>query len=181
VRRSAKEKTEAKRWPSSLRARSEVPAQVGEGDQLFDRSRPAILPRRWRRRASTSIGKIQLHEPLKTIGAVHCAIKLHKDVTTHLKVLVDKEAVRRVVLAVWGRATARPAGRGRPALHRAIILLLFPLQKTAPLFSGLSCGCRRQAFHESLPYCFFQGFDYRAGQQAAVVQDRINLPKSLFR
>ncbi|MGA9505859.1 MAG: 50S ribosomal L9 C-terminal domain-containing protein [Terriglobales bacterium] len=37
--------------------------------------------------------KIQLHEPLKTIGEFIVPVKLHKDVTTHLKVVVDKEAV----------------------------------------------------------------------------------------
>ena len=37
--------------------------------------------------------KIQLHEPLKTLGEFTVPIKLHKDVTTHLKVVVEKEAV----------------------------------------------------------------------------------------
>jgi large subunit ribosomal protein L9 len=37
--------------------------------------------------------KIQLHESLKTIGEFIVPIKLHKDVTTHLKVTVGKEAV----------------------------------------------------------------------------------------
>jgi ribosomal protein L9 len=32
-----------------------------------------------------------LHEPLKTVGEFIIAVKLHKDVTTHLKVVVDKE------------------------------------------------------------------------------------------
>jgi ribosomal protein L9 len=33
-----------------------------------------------------------LHEPLKIVGEFTVPIKLHKDVTTHLKVIVDKEA-----------------------------------------------------------------------------------------
>ena len=36
--------------------------------------------------------KIQIHEPLRTLGEFTIPIKLHKDVTTHLKVIVDKEA-----------------------------------------------------------------------------------------
>ncbi len=36
--------------------------------------------------------KIQLHEPLKTLGEFTVPIKLHKDVTTHLKVMIEKEA-----------------------------------------------------------------------------------------
>jgi len=37
--------------------------------------------------------KIQLHEPLKTLGEFMIAVKLHKDVTAHLKVVIEKEAV----------------------------------------------------------------------------------------
>ena len=36
--------------------------------------------------------KIQIHEPLKTVGEFTVPIKLHKDVTTHLKVVIEKEA-----------------------------------------------------------------------------------------
>jgi large subunit ribosomal protein L9 len=37
--------------------------------------------------------KIQLHEPLKTVGEFTVPVKLHKDVTAHLKVVIGKEAV----------------------------------------------------------------------------------------
>jgi large subunit ribosomal protein L9 len=37
--------------------------------------------------------KIQLHEPLKQLGEFDVPVKLHKDVTTHLKVVIEKEAV----------------------------------------------------------------------------------------
>lgn len=37
--------------------------------------------------------KIQLHEPLKTVGDFTVPVKLHKDVTAHVKVVVEKEAV----------------------------------------------------------------------------------------
>jgi large subunit ribosomal protein L9 len=36
--------------------------------------------------------KIQIHEPLKTVGEFTVPVKLHKDVTTHLKVVIEKEA-----------------------------------------------------------------------------------------
>jgi large subunit ribosomal protein L9 len=35
--------------------------------------------------------KIQLHEPLKTLGEFSVPVKLHKDVTAHLKVMIEKE------------------------------------------------------------------------------------------
>ncbi|MBW8869721.1 MAG: 50S ribosomal protein L9, partial [Acidobacteriales bacterium] len=37
--------------------------------------------------------KIQLHEPLKTVGEFTIPVKLHKEVTAHLKVIIEKEAV----------------------------------------------------------------------------------------
>ena len=37
--------------------------------------------------------KIQLHEPLKTLGEFTLPLKLHKDVTAHFKVVIEKEAV----------------------------------------------------------------------------------------
>jgi large subunit ribosomal protein L9 len=37
--------------------------------------------------------KIQVHEPLKTLGEFAVPIRLHKDVTAHLKVVIEKEAV----------------------------------------------------------------------------------------
>jgi large subunit ribosomal protein L9 len=36
--------------------------------------------------------KIQLHEPLKAVGEFDVPVKLHKDVTTHVKVIIEKEA-----------------------------------------------------------------------------------------
>jgi large subunit ribosomal protein L9 len=34
-----------------------------------------------------------LHEPLKTVGDFTVPVKLHKDVTAHVKVVIEKEAV----------------------------------------------------------------------------------------
>jgi large subunit ribosomal protein L9 len=36
--------------------------------------------------------KVQLHEALRTLGEFMIPIKLHKDVTAHLKVVIEKEA-----------------------------------------------------------------------------------------
>jgi large subunit ribosomal protein L9 len=36
--------------------------------------------------------KIQLHEPLKSLGEFDVPIRLHKDVTTHVKVVIEKDA-----------------------------------------------------------------------------------------
>ena len=36
--------------------------------------------------------KVQLHEALRTLGEFTIPIKLHKEVTAHLKVVIEKEA-----------------------------------------------------------------------------------------
>ena len=37
--------------------------------------------------------KIQLHEPLKAVGEFDVPVKLHKDVTAHVKVIIEKEVI----------------------------------------------------------------------------------------
>ena len=37
--------------------------------------------------------KIQLDEPIKQLGEYKVAVKLHKEVTAHLKVVIEKEGV----------------------------------------------------------------------------------------
>jgi large subunit ribosomal protein L9 len=78
VRRSAKEKTSAEALAKQFEGVSvSFQRRSGENDQLF---------------GSVTSGKIQIHEPLKTVGEFTVPIKLHKDVTTHLKVVIEKEA-----------------------------------------------------------------------------------------
>ena len=43
--------------------------------------------------AKASRGQIQFHEPLKTLGEFTVPVKLHKEVTAHLKVVIEKGAV----------------------------------------------------------------------------------------
>ena len=53
--------------------------------------------------------KIQLDEPLKSIGDFSVAIKLHREVTAHVKVTVVAEATDEVPAGVSAEATAEPA------------------------------------------------------------------------
>ncbi len=65
----------------------------GEGDQLFGSVTAGDIAEALEKKSfHIDKRKIQLHEPLKIVGEFTVAIKLHKDVTTHLKVIVDKEA-----------------------------------------------------------------------------------------
>jgi len=91
VRRSAKEKTEAKQFDG---LEVKFLRKSGEGDQLFGSVTAGDIAEALEKKSfHIDRRKIQLHEPLKTIGEFIIPIKLHKDVTTHLKVVVDKEAV----------------------------------------------------------------------------------------
>lgn len=94
VRRSAKEKSEAEELAKQFDG-LEVKFQrkSGENDQLFGSVTSGDIAEALEKKSfHIDRRKIQLHEPLKTIGEFTIPVKLHKDVTTHLKVVVDKEA-----------------------------------------------------------------------------------------
>jgi large subunit ribosomal protein L9 len=95
VRRSAKEKTEAESLAKQFDGLEvKFLRKSGEGDQLFGSVTAGDIAEALEKKSfHIDRRKIQLHEPLKTIGEFIIPIKLHKDVTTHLKVVVDKEAV----------------------------------------------------------------------------------------
>jgi len=93
VRRSAKEKSEAEALAKQFDGLEvSFTRKSGENDQLFGSVTASdIAEALEKKRFHIDRRKIQLHESLKTIGEFIVPIKLHKDVTTHLKVLVDKE------------------------------------------------------------------------------------------
>ena len=83
-----------KLWPSSLKAcRFLSQRRAGEHDQLFGSVTSGdIADALTKKGFDIDRRKIQVHEPLKTLGEFTVPIKLHKDVTTHLKVIIEKEA-----------------------------------------------------------------------------------------
>ncbi len=93
VRRSAKEKSEAEELSKQFDG-LEVSFQrkAGENDQLFGSVTAGDIAESLEKKSfHIDRRKIQLHEPLKSIGEFTVPVKLHKDVTTHLKVLIAKE------------------------------------------------------------------------------------------
>ena len=65
----------------------------GENDQLFGSVTSGDIAEALEKKSfHIDRRKIQLHEPLKIVGEFTIPVKLHKDVTTHLKVVVEKEA-----------------------------------------------------------------------------------------
>jgi len=95
VRRSAKEKTQAEELAQQLEGVSvSFQRRSGENDQLFGSVTSGdIADALMKKGFNLDRRKIQLHEPLKTLGEFTVPVKLHKDVTAHLKVVIEKEAV----------------------------------------------------------------------------------------
>ena len=95
VRRSAKEKTSAEALAQQFDGVSvSFQRRSGEADQLFGSVTSGdIVDALAKKGFDIDRRKIQLHEPLKTVGEFMIPIKLHKEVTTHLKVVVEKEEV----------------------------------------------------------------------------------------
>lgn len=94
VRRSAKEKAQAEELAKQFEGLSvSFTRKSGENDQLFGSVTSSDIAEALGKKGhDVDRRKIQLHEPLKTLGDFDVPIKLHKDVTVHLKVVIEKEA-----------------------------------------------------------------------------------------
>src|SRR5215471_9477580 len=94
VRRSAKEKAQAEELSKQFDGLSvSFQRRSGEHDQLFGSVTSGDITDALQHKGfNLDRRKIQLHEPLKTLGEFTVPVKLHKDVTAHLKVVIGKEA-----------------------------------------------------------------------------------------
>ena len=94
VRRSAKEKSQAEELAKQFDSVSlSFQRRSGEHDQLFGSVTSSDVADALAKKGfDVDRRKVQLHEPLKTLGEFTVPIKLHKDVTTHVKVVIEKEA-----------------------------------------------------------------------------------------
>jgi large subunit ribosomal protein L9 len=95
LRRSAKEKAQAEELSKQFDGLSvSFQRRSGENDQLFGSVTSSDIAEALEKKGfSLDRRKIQIHEPLKTVGEFTIPVKLHKDVTAHLKVVIEKEAV----------------------------------------------------------------------------------------
>src|SRR5437588_1681765 len=95
VRRTAKEKAQAEELSTPFEGVSlTFTRNAGEHDHLFGSVTSSDLADGLTKKGfNIDRRKIQLHEPLKTLGEFTVPVKLHKDVTAHLKVVIEKEAV----------------------------------------------------------------------------------------
>ena len=94
VRRSATEKAQAEELAKQFEGVSvSFHRKAGEHDQLFGSVTSGDIAEALVKKGfNIDRRKIQLHDPLKTMGEFMVPVKLHKEVTAHLKVVIEKEA-----------------------------------------------------------------------------------------
>ncbi|HEX6905052.1 MAG TPA: 50S ribosomal protein L9 [Terriglobales bacterium] len=94
VRRSAREKADAEALSTQFNNLSlSFRRRSGEHDQLFGSVTSGDLAAEMEKKGfNVDRRKIQLHEPLKSLGEFTIPVKLHKDVTAHVRVVIEKEA-----------------------------------------------------------------------------------------
>jgi large subunit ribosomal protein L9 len=108
VRKSAKEKVEAEQLSTQLDALELVfERKVGENEHLFGSVTSGDIAQQLEAKGFTvDRRKISLEEPLKTIGEYHVPVKLHREVTSHVKVTVKGDQPEAEAAAPAEEATA---------------------------------------------------------------------------
>src|SRR3981189_3192162 len=90
-RRNAKEKAGAEELAKQIDAVAvNFTRKAGEGDHLFGSVTSSDIAAELTKKGfDIDRRKIQLHEPLKQLGDFTIAVKLHREVTAHFKVVIE--------------------------------------------------------------------------------------------
>jgi large subunit ribosomal protein L9 len=117
ARRSATEKTQAEALVAKLEpVVLSFTRKSGEAGHLFGSVTSADIAAELAANGfEVDRRKIQLPEPLKIVGESSVAIKLHREVTAHVKVKVLAEAAEGEVAGEVAETTAEPAADEAPA------------------------------------------------------------------
>ncbi len=93
VRRSAKEKGDAQQLLTQIEQVTLTFARkTGDGDHLFGSVTVVDISQALEAKGFTvERRKVHMEEPLKTLGEFHIPVRLHREVTAHVKVNVVKE------------------------------------------------------------------------------------------
>jgi large subunit ribosomal protein L9 len=102
IRKSAKEKVEAEQLATQLSAVELVfERKVGEHDHLFGSVTSGDIAHELELKGfKIDRRKISLEDPLKTIGEYHVPVKLHREVTSHVKVTVKGDQPEAEAVAI---------------------------------------------------------------------------------
>ena len=93
IRKSAKEKAQSEELSKQMQeVELSFERKVGEDEQLFGSVTSGDIAHELELKGFTiDRRKISLDEPLKTLGEFHVPIKLHREVTTHVKVTIKSD------------------------------------------------------------------------------------------
>ena len=94
VRKSAKEKAQSEELARTLsQVELTFERKVGENDHLFGSVTSGDIAQQLEAQGYTvDRRKIALEDPLKQLGEFHVPVKLHRDVTAHVKVTIQSDA-----------------------------------------------------------------------------------------
>ena len=94
VRKTAKDKADAEVLARQFDGVSvSFQRKVGEKDHLFGSVTSSDIASELTKQGfNVDRRKIHLDDPLKTLGEFHVPVKLHRDVTAHVKVVINKES-----------------------------------------------------------------------------------------
>ena len=94
VRKSAKDKADAEVLSKQFEGVSvSFERKVGDKDHLFGSVTSSDIASELTKQGfNVDRRKIHLDDPLKTLGEFHVPVKLHRDVTAHVKVVINKES-----------------------------------------------------------------------------------------
>ena len=102
IRKSAKEKVSAEELATQISAvELTFERKTGEHDHLFGSVTSSDIAHELEAKGFTvDRRKISLDEPLKSLGEYHVPVKLHREVTAHVKVTVKGDQVEEAAPAV---------------------------------------------------------------------------------
>ncbi len=101
VRKSAKEKAQSEELARTLsQVELTFERKVGENDHLFGSVTSGDIAQQLEAQGYTvDRRKIALEDPLKQLGEFHVPVKLHRDVTAHVKVTIHSDAPEAVAVS----------------------------------------------------------------------------------
>ena len=101
IRKSAKEKAQSEELARTLsQVELTFERKVGENDHLFGSVTSGDIAQQLEAKGYTvDRRKIALEDPLKQLGEFHVPVKLHRDVTAHVKVTIHSDAPEAVAVS----------------------------------------------------------------------------------
>ena len=146
VRKSAKEKTGAEALAEQLNdVQLTFERKTGEKDHLFGSVTSSDVATALEAKGfKIDRRKVHLDDPLKSLGEFHVPVKLHRDVTAHIKVTVNREGGEAGV-SVWLRRSMLRLYRTKKAVPKRDGQLLLVARTFTADSPEVTSACQYQA------------------------------------